>query len=212
MRHPSRQAGGSRLRKVWTRVGIAVGLVGICAAAAYFLGRGTSNHSFQSYAELSNSNSDNSSQGFSSFAVTPNERASAREGPIYPYSVVPGGVRTPKELEDAGKRDPLVGGHYSGFNYDKARVVELQKPQLVYVSYRLKSKIYWTKKKITLRKGEKIITDGKIVARTRSQTRLHPKCRRKFRTTSHPHRPSKSQWDPAVPQHKFLSRGTLNLR
>jgi hypothetical protein len=89
------------------------------------------------------------------------------QGLVYPYSVVPGGVRTPQELQEASKRDPLVGRHYSGFNFKNAHVVELQKPQLVYVSYRLKGKIYWTKKKVALRKGEKVITDGKMMARTR---------------------------------------------
>lgn len=93
---------------------------------------------------------------------------------IYPYSVVPGGVRSPEDLQEASKHDQVVDDHYAGFDYHNAKVVELKEGQLVYLSYRLKNKIYWTKKKVPLRKGEKVITDGKMTARTRCANRVSP--------------------------------------
>jgi hypothetical protein len=86
---------------------------------------------------------------------------------FYPYSVVPGGVRTPEELREAGAHDLVVGEHYAGFDFRKARVVEVRHAELVYLSYRIGEQIYWTTKKVTLHSGEKLITDGRITARTR---------------------------------------------
>src|SRR5690242_8970729 len=86
---------------------------------------------------------------------------------VYPYSVVPGGVASTEELRDAIAHDPVVAEHYAGFDYKSAHVVEVSQPKLVYLSYRRGDKILWTKKQATLRQGEKLITDGKITARTR---------------------------------------------
>jgi hypothetical protein len=86
---------------------------------------------------------------------------------VYPYSVIPGGVRTPAELREVSAHDPAVGEHYAGFDFQKARVVNVQQARMVYLSYRIGDKIYWTTKKVSLHAGEKLITDGKITARTR---------------------------------------------
>ncbi len=87
--------------------------------------------------------------------------------PVYPYSVVPGGIADAKELKWIAEHDPVVGAHYAGFDYDHARIVRLTLAQTVYVSYRIGNHIYWTSHRVTLRKGEKLITDGRITARTR---------------------------------------------
>src|SRR5436853_7555315 len=42
----------------------------------------------------------------------------------------------------------------------------------MYLSYRIRGKIFWTKKQIALRRGEKLITDGRITARTRCANRV----------------------------------------
>jgi len=91
---------------------------------------------------------------------------------VYPYSVIPGGVRTPEDLRQVSEHDPVVGGHYPGFDFQHARIIELDQPKLVYLSYRLGDRVFWTKKKVSLRKGEKLITDGKITARTRCANRV----------------------------------------
>jgi len=86
---------------------------------------------------------------------------------VYPYSVVPGGVRSVDELESAAAHDPVVAEHYNGFDYKHARLVEVNQPKLVYLSYRRGDHIYWTRKQASLRVSEKLLTDGHTTARTR---------------------------------------------
>ena len=86
---------------------------------------------------------------------------------VYPYSVVPGGVRSGEELQNVAAHDPAVAQHYSGFSYKQARVVEVSEPKLVYLSYRRGDRIYWSRKQAKLHVGEKLLSDGHITARTR---------------------------------------------
>jgi hypothetical protein len=92
--------------------------------------------------------------------------------PVYPYSVVPGGVEDAKELKWVAEHDPIVGAHYAGFDYNHARVVQLTLARTVYVSYRIGNRIYWTRRRVKLHKGEKLITDGRMTARTRCANRV----------------------------------------
>jgi hypothetical protein len=92
--------------------------------------------------------------------------------PVYPYSVVPGGVADARELKWAADHDPVVASHYAGFDYDHARVVRLVLARTVYVSYRIGNKVYWTRHRVTLKKGETVITDGKMTARSRCANRV----------------------------------------
>jgi PEP-CTERM motif len=92
--------------------------------------------------------------------------------PVYPYSVVPGGVEDAKELKWVAEHDPIVAAHYAGFDYDHARVVRLTLARTAYVSYRIGNRVYWTHRRVTLHKGEKVITDGRITARSRCANRV----------------------------------------
>ncbi len=92
--------------------------------------------------------------------------------PVYPYSVVPGGVKDAQELKWAAEHDPVVARHYAGFDYDHARVVRLVLERTAYISYRIGNKVYWTRRRVKLKKGETVITDGKITARTRCANRV----------------------------------------
>ena len=96
----------------------------------------------------------------------------AEDRAAYPYSVVPGGVRDAQELKWAAEHDPVVAAHYAGFDYDHARVVRLVLARTAYVSYRIGNKVYWTRHRVSLKKGETILTDGKIIARTRCANRV----------------------------------------
>ncbi len=87
--------------------------------------------------------------------------------PVYPYSVVPGGIQDAKELKWVAEHDPVVAAHYAGFDYDHARVVRLTLARTVYMSYRIGNNVYWMRRRITLHKGEKLITDGRMTARGR---------------------------------------------
>lgn len=91
---------------------------------------------------------------------------------VYPYSVVPGGVEDAKELKWVAEHDPIVGAHYAGFDYAHARVVRLTLARTAYLSYRIGNHIYWTRRRINLHKGEALITDGRMTARTRCANRV----------------------------------------
>lgn len=86
---------------------------------------------------------------------------------IYPYSVVPGGVESAEELRNAVANDPVVAAHYQGFDLAKARVIRLNHARAVYVSYRKGNDVFWTSKRMSLLKGETVISDGGHMLRTR---------------------------------------------
>jgi PEP-CTERM motif len=91
---------------------------------------------------------------------------------VYPYSVVPGGIENARELKWVAEHDPVVAAHYAGFDYDHARVVRLVLARTAYVSYRIGGRVYWTRRRVTLHKGEKVITDGRMTARARCANRI----------------------------------------
>ena len=84
---------------------------------------------------------------------------------VYPYSVVPGGVKDADELRYAAARDYVVRRHYARFDYSHARLVRAREAREVYLSYRIRDTVFWTRKKIRLHLGELLLTDGKITAR-----------------------------------------------
>jgi PEP-CTERM motif-containing protein len=106
--------------------------------------------------------------------------------PVYPYSLVPGGVHDPKELEQVFEHDPVLASHYRGFDFRRARIVELAADRTVYVSYRIAGHVYWTTKKVMLHRGEKVITDGKTTLRTRCGNQVSETARQE----TSPHEPS----------------------
>ena len=85
----------------------------------------------------------------------------------YPYSVIPGGVRDLADLREHAARDYVVRRHFAGFNYQKARLIRAEKAREVYLSYRLRDRIFWTRKKVRLLAAELLLTDGTITARAR---------------------------------------------
>ncbi|MDQ1409357.1 MAG: hypothetical protein QOJ41_1092 [Acidobacteriaceae bacterium] len=91
---------------------------------------------------------------------------------LYPYSVIAGGAESPQELKEAVAVDPVVAQHYLDFDLAKAHRVTLDAPKLVYVSYRIGNKVFWTKHKLALRKGEAMLSDGRNMARTRCGNRI----------------------------------------
>jgi hypothetical protein len=140
--------------------------------------------------------------------------------PVYPYSVVPGGVEDVKELKWVAEHDPIVGAHYAGFNYARAQVVRLTLARTVYLSYRIGNHIYWTRRRITLHKGEKLITDGRMTARTRCANRVEESPQQQATSPSEPPaqkfdepvRPGEgiAMSSPALPfESTFLSRPQL---
>ena len=93
--------------------------------------------------------------------------ATGSQRAVFPYSVVPGGVDSVDELRRAIAADPVVADHYRGFDLSTARVERLAAPRIAHVSYRLEDHVYWTRRPLVLPAGERVITDGKQIARTR---------------------------------------------
>jgi PEP-CTERM motif len=91
----------------------------------------------------------------------------ARIPGVYPYSVVPGGLKGPDDLRYAALRDYVVRRHFSHFDYSRARLVRATEAREVYLSYRIRDTVFWTRRRIRLHVGELLLTDGKITARAR---------------------------------------------
>src|ERR1700680_1597853 len=98
--------------------------------------------------------------------------ASRPSRPAYPYSIIPGGVGSAEELRQIAEHDPVVAKHFQGFDYQQAHLVTVSGKQSMYVAYRQGDKVYWTRQKVALHPGETLISDGKIVARTRCGNRV----------------------------------------
>lgn len=87
--------------------------------------------------------------------------------PVYRHSVVPGGVQDVDELRQAMERDPVVRQHYEQLRLSKIEETTVPQPEWAYVSYRIGEQVYWTRRPVLLQKGEKLLTDGRNVVRTR---------------------------------------------
>ena len=86
---------------------------------------------------------------------------------VYPYSIIPGGIRSRADLVTSITNDPVVAEHYANFDLSQAKFIRSDEPQIVHVAYRLRNKVYWTAKTVKIPPGETLISDGKSVARTR---------------------------------------------
>lgn len=104
------------------------------------------------------------------FAPTPELAKTDRI--LYPYSVIPGGVRNSVELRKAVAHDEVVAQHYSEFDLRAVRVARLEEARAVFVSYRVGTRIFWTKNRLNLPAGETVVTDGEHMARTRCGNRI----------------------------------------
>lgn len=86
---------------------------------------------------------------------------------VYPYSVVPGGVKDLAELRNASARDSVVRRHYSNFDFGHAKLIRLPETREVFLSYRIRDTVFWTRKRVRLPAGELLLTDGNLTARAR---------------------------------------------
>lgn len=95
------------------------------------------------------------------------QKVSPRIPGVYPYSVIPGGVKDSEDLRYAALRDYVVRRHYARFDFTHARLLRATEAREVYLSYRIRDAVYWTRRKVRLHLGELLLTDGKITARAR---------------------------------------------
>jgi hypothetical protein len=92
--------------------------------------------------------------------------------PVYPFSVIPGGIYDSKELSDSVELDPVVREHYKDVRPEVLWTTRTQKPVLAYVSYRKGDAVAWTRNKVRIPKGELVLTDGNNLIRARCGNRI----------------------------------------
>ena len=125
---------------------------------------------------------------------------------VFPYSVIPGGAHSGRELSEAARREPVVAAHYTEFSVPDIRVIRLSHDKLAYVSYRLGNHVYWTKTKVELHRGETLLSDGKHLARTRCGNRISDVAM----APVSPHEPPQTLLStPFVPAHVDVDPGFL---
>jgi len=91
---------------------------------------------------------------------------------VYPFSVIPGGVYSAEELAAAVATDPAVRAHYGDIMPVSMHVETVGGPRAAYMSYRVGDQIYWTKGKLALHEGERVLSDGSVTMRARCGNRL----------------------------------------
>jgi PEP-CTERM motif-containing protein len=94
-------------------------------------------------------------------------RARAHIPSVYPYSVIPGGVSNTADLRHVATSDYVVRRHYANFDFAHARLERAREAREVYLSYRIRNTVFWTRKRVRLYPGELLLTDGNITARAR---------------------------------------------
>jgi hypothetical protein len=91
---------------------------------------------------------------------------------VYPYSVIPGGVFSAKEMITALRNDTIANEHYADFRVEAARIIRVAADRKAYVSYRKGNRIFWSRKQVTLHEGETLLSDGQHLSRTRCGNRV----------------------------------------
>ncbi len=91
---------------------------------------------------------------------------------VYPYSIIPGGVRSGDELAAHMVNDPVVSEHYKDFMVQNARLVRADETRMMHVSYRVGDEVYWTQNKVRIPEGELLVSDGDCEARARCGNRV----------------------------------------
>ncbi len=96
---------------------------------------------------------------------------SSRSGkrPVYPFSIVPGGVGSREELKTAMQKDPLVARHDASVDVDGLKPVTLRQNLAAYVSFRKHGQVYWTSRKVRLAKGERLLQGSSQGVRVRER-------------------------------------------
>jgi hypothetical protein len=106
--------------------------------------------------------------------LTPVRPAGARRAmrPVYPYSVIRGGVYSVAEFSAALHKDSVASDHYAGFHVASLRMTSAPEPMPLYASYRIGDSVYWSSHRVHIAAGEALITDGTNLARVRCGNRL----------------------------------------
>jgi len=92
--------------------------------------------------------------------------------PMYPFSVIPGGVHDARELAESITRDPVAREHYKGIQTERLWPTSSERPMSAFVSYRKGDSVYWTDHAVKIAAGELLLTDGANLIRGRCGNRM----------------------------------------
>lgn len=109
--------------------------------------------------------------------LAPNHKVELSQRKVFPFSVVPGGTISKAEVLAMVAKDPIVREHYKGIDLDKLKPYSLTQQALGYVSYRVGNRIYWTTRRLYLKAGEILLSDGVNVLRGRCGNRVSVEAR-----------------------------------
>jgi len=104
----------------------------------------------------------------------------------------PKSVVTLDDFRRVVRSDQRLAAYYGSFNWAKARLVTTAAPQLVYVSYQKAGALARTKHPLLLPKGDTLLTDGVLQARTYC-------CNEVFEIVDAPPPPPSEDDQPAAP-------------
>lgn len=92
--------------------------------------------------------------------------------PVYPFSLVSGGVYSASDLAKALATSNSLRAHYANFDFKHLRLIRIQNNTPAFVSYRKDGRIFWTKHKLTLHAGELVLADGHYLVRARCANQI----------------------------------------
>jgi hypothetical protein len=114
---------------------------------------------------------EDASWGTSAHLMKASSKAQAGH-PVFPYSLVSGGVYSTVELKRAFTTSESLRAHYKNFDFKHVRLIRIKNNTPAFVSYRKDGKIFWTRRKLTLHAGELVLADGHYLVRARCANQI----------------------------------------
>ena len=75
-------------------------------------------------------------------------------------------------MKAATAKDGVVAAHYASFDVSRARRISLKSDRAAYVSFRIGKDVFWTSRRVNLRRGELVLSDGESLVRARCGNRI----------------------------------------
>jgi len=91
---------------------------------------------------------------------------------VFPFSIVPGGTVSAGEVKAKVAADPVVRQHYANLNLGQLKPFRLSQPASAYLSYRIGNRVFWTTRRMYLKPGELLLSDGANLLRGRCGNRI----------------------------------------
>ena len=158
---------GTHMKRVWVLLLAGLLFTGCTRSSTLSNSKPSAGHA----ASDASLNSDDRSWGSSAHAQTTSMKPRVSH-PVYPFSLVSGGVYSASDLARALATSNSLRAHYANFDFKHVRLIRIQNNTPAFVSYRKDGKIFWTKHKLTLHAGELVLADGHYLVRARCANQI----------------------------------------